>query len=222
MIDEKLIDLFYQNDSVEGVAVFSSAGQLIENQLALGESTLEKVGVSIARIRNDLSVAERQMFGFALKAEKILLQIIIHDEQIILLQLTPDSDLNEVYLKIVSALGKLGGSQSKKPTLPAPPESTPQQPAETAAAPEAAPGSLLWSDYEPVLLKLLKSVAPGGLAKKMLTDGAAEVGYSPDSGVLTLDEAALVGQAAVNKIPNAARRKIVMKEFASIHKKLAS
>jgi len=56
----------------------------------------------------------------------------------------------------------------------------------------------------------------------MLKEGAAEAGYSPDVGVISHDQAALVGQAAVNKIPNAARRKIVMKEFASIHKKLTA
>ena len=219
-MNAELIELFYQNDAVEGVAVFNADGSLVESQLALSEDAVKAFGPAFSQIKNDLGLAARKLLGFSIQVDSYLLHIICHGDSIYLLQLTQGCSVNEVYLHVRSLLGDTGAEEPAavvpEPTVAA------QEPAPepVAVEPEIGPDDISWAQYHASLLAILKKVAPSNLASKMITESAASVGFDEASSHIHINTATVLGQSAVERIPNAGRRKIVAKEYALMISKL--
>ena len=176
----ELIDLLYENDAVEGVALFQT-GQLAENQLALSEASVTQICSCIYEIQQGLADAGRKMQGFLIKNSKYLLQAFLHNDLVILLQVTPSYSPEQTYQALSSQLGK-----TSSPSLPPAAEQT-QKPAaekvavETAVVEEADDSSHIdWSEFQQKLSSLIKRVAPGGVAKSMISAAIKEAGASEE------------------------------------------
>ena len=216
----ELIDLLYENDAVEGVALFQT-GQLAENQLALSEASVTQICSCIYEIQQGLADAGRLMQGFLIKNSKYLLQAFLHNDLVILLQVTPSYSPEQTYQALSSQLGK-----TSSPSLPPAATEQTQKPAaekvavETAVVEEADDSSHIdWSEFQQKLSSLIKRVAPGGVAKSMISAAIKEAGASEEDARIAPETAFEIGNSVVAKIPNASRRKIIEKEYQALVKK---
>ena len=160
------------------------------------------------------------MQGFLIKNSKYLLQAFLHNDLVILLQVTPSYSPEQTYQALSSQLGK-----TSSPSLPPAAEQT-QKPAaekvavETAVVEEVDDSSHIdWSEFQQKLSSLIKRVAPGGVAKSMISAAIKEAGASEEDARIAPETAFEIGNSVVAKIPNASRRKIIEKEYQALVKK---
>ncbi len=226
-----VIDLIYQNEEVIGLAVFSREGTLIENQLSIDENSLTIVAKTIAHIAGGLGRANRTLKGFMLKSDRLTLMISVFDDSILLLELSSpfSADKIEKNLRsLISGSTSLVGSlpQAAQPSQPA--QSPVMQVGASAVAdepkklpvitPEAEvalpPANLIsFPEYKSSIAKLMKRVAPGGVADKMIAEVLAAASVDMNSKDIDRDLAIHLGEQIVAKIPNAGRRKMIAKEY---------
>ena len=226
-----VIDLIYQNEEVIGLAVFSREGTLIENQLSIDENSLTIVAKTIAHIAGGLGRANRILKGFMLKSDRLTLMISVFDDSILLLELSSpfSADKIEKNLRsLISGSTSLVGSlpQAAQPSQPA--QSPVMQVGAAAVAdepkklpvitPEAEvalpPANLIsFPEYKSSIAKLMKRVAPGGVADKMIAEVLAAASVDMNSKDIDRDLAIHLGEQIVAKIPNAGRRKMIAKEY---------
>lgn len=207
-----LIDLIYENDEVEGVAVADIAGNLIENQLPVPANTASVISVTVAQITSGLSQSQRTLKGFLFKAGDSVLQVGVFSEYIIIMQLITPFSANKVEKNVRSIFGSQTVKVANSVTLPqaATPEIITEEPV----------GGVNFTDFNSQLSKLLRPIAPSAILKKMIQKGYADEGIASDSVEISKEQAISVGTNIIDKIPNASRRKIIENEFQTIISKL--
>ena len=222
------IDLIYQNESVEGVAIFNSAGELIENQLSYNEDSVTKIAQTMLGINQALTDADRFLKGFLIKSETTTLQICIFDDFLLIMALSDPHAADTLEKAVRSIFGKASSSNSapahvipetsnqKTTTNTVQAEQVVQQepqPVTPEPAGEEIVDGIKLDDYKPKLMTLLKRVAPGNVAEKIINEAMTANAIGADTPTLTIGQAITVGESAVSKIPNAGKRKLVNKEF---------
>ena len=227
---DALIDALYENESVEGIALFNDSGELLENQLALNEASVIQICACITQLKFGLAGALRIMQGFVLQTNEYTILTVVNNDMLILLQVTKGHSLNNVHEKVRSQLGIMDSSAGK-PRLNLPTrnmdatqqqmvKTTTQQPA-AAQQPATAqqPSNLTsWSSFHKTLTSLLKPIAPKAIANKMVDSAAAELGIEKSDSDIPIETALSIGATVVNSIPNASRRKLIQKEYDLIIK----
>jgi len=231
-MDEEIIDLIYQNEEVEGIAIFSPSGEVIENQLALTEDSVAVVSKTVANINTALDSADRRLKGFLLKSEKVRMQICILDDVILLLQLSEEFSANDLEKKIRSIMS---GVNIKTPSTPQlPPDPVPQEARAqfitsvepqndthtTTLDPKIEENQIDFAEFKSKLTKLIKRVAPGGIAEKMINEAILSENIDSTTVFINKDAASALGEKVVAKIPNASRRKMIAKEYQILTKSL--
>jgi len=221
---DALIDALYENESVEGIALFNDSGELLENQLALNEASVIQICACITQLKFGLASALRIMQGFVLQTNEYTILTVVNNDMLILLQVTKGHSLNNVHEKVRSQLGIIDSSAGK-PKLILPTrnmDATQQQTVQaTTQQPAAAqqPSNLTsWSSFHKTLTSLLKPIAPKAIANKMVDSAAAELGIEKSDSDIPIETALSIGAAVVNGIPNASRRKLIQKEYDIIIK----
>lgn len=217
----EIINELYENDAVEGVALFNDHGDLVENQLALGEGAVTKIGISLNRIRAGLLTSSREMNGFLLKTDEYLLQAIIHHDCLILLQVEPTSSANQNYNMVKSQLGdRPVMSEPEQVTVKRPIFESQQVARDVLVEPKVSEPEVIvtedivdWAEFRASLASLIKRVAPSGVANKMISNASIEAGIILDQDTIELKKAIIVGSNVVSKIPNASRRKLIENEY---------
>jgi len=215
-MDLDLIDLVYRNDEVEGVAVATATGEIIENQLAVTGHSVQTIGNSIVAIAQGLAGAKRKLRGFLLRSETTTLQVCVFDDFIVFIQLSEPFSATKVEKSVRSIFG--GVNQQTQTPAAAITEAAETQ-AEQAWEPPA--DHIPIADFSDKLSTLLKRVAPSNVASKMISEGfnAAGVDISTTD-TIAKQEAIDIGSDIIEKIPNASRRKIIIKEYDTITKSL--
>ncbi len=229
-----VIDLIYQNEEVEGLAIFSREGNLVENQLSIDESSLAVVAKTIAEIATSLGEVNRLLKGFVLKSDKLTLMICVFDRSILLLELISPFSANKVEKNLRSLIS---GSTSLIEVEDAPAHSSPLEITEPVVAnepkkllvniPEVTPAvveqqsenTINFSEYKSNMAKLMKRVAPGGVADKMIADVFAAESVDVNNEQIDRDLAIRLGEKIIAKIPNASRRKMIIKEYNVLSQK---
>lgn len=222
-MDDKIYDLIYENEEVESLALVSAQGDIIENQLPMTEDSLQLVSQTILKILAGLDSAGRHLRGFILKSENLTLQICSIDNVILLLELADPFSANTVDKNVRSILS---GAQAVVPQQAAVPQAlaTPQaqSPEPRTESQSVATANLEdqidFNNFRASLVKLLKRVAPGGIADKMVNDVLAAEGIQNTITFLDKHKAIEIGEKVVAKIPNAGRRKIIAKEYQTLAK----
>ena len=232
-MNANLIDLIYQNDEVEGVAVFTLDGEMVENQLDISEDAILVVSRTVASISYGFQKAGRTVKGFLLKSQELSLQICFIDGYILLMQLAEDFSANKIEQQIRSIFRSSTVSMS----IPSPPEALPSQPEALPLQPVAQPSQPVAQPSQPEtqpqpetpdvitadiiglpdflenLTKLLKRVSPSSVADKMIKDAFKQEGIDLNAKAITRDMAVYMGDKAIAKIPNKARRKMIEREY---------
>ena len=211
-MESEFIDLLYENEAVEGIAIFTASGKLTENQLALNDAAVLQIFSSLNKIKSGLKAAEREMKGFVFKTNKYLLQAIVHGDLLILLQLSPKHSLDNTHTKIISQLGEIAPSPTPPKTTTQVTKTVVKEPVSTEEP--AAESQIAWDVFHGSLLSLLKRVAPYAVAKKMIDSAALNEGFAAgENQNAPLETAFTIGQHVIDKIPNASRRKLLQKEY---------
>jgi len=211
---KEIVDVIYENEGVEGIAIFNDLGNLVVNQLALNEEALVKVGTSLTNVRSGLAGVSREVLGFVLKTDDYLLQAIIQKEVTFLLQITPGYSVAEIYSSVKSQMGIKQAALAPSPNALSPQAQTQPTPAKVELVKEVEEGAVIdWQEFRGSLMLLIKRVATSGVANKMITAASVELGILAEQEVVTFDTANAVGQKVVNKIPNASRRKLIANEY---------
>jgi len=231
-MDTDIIDLIYQNEEVEGIAVFATNGEVIENQLALTEESVKTVSQHVADIAAGLDAAGRTLRGFILKSDSITYQICVFDHVILLLHLTGDYSANKVELSVRSIIGEVFNTPetaqpepintvssgiSQLPPIEKQQSLQPETVQDVVAEPTE--DQMGFADFKLQLSKLIKRVAPSGVADKMINDTLTEASIDPSSINIGKETAIELGNKVVAKIPNASRRKMIAKEFKMLSTK---
>ena len=216
---KEIVDIIYENEGVEGIAIFNDLGNLVVNQLALNEEALVKIGASLTSIRSGLEGVSREILGFVLKTDNYLLQAIIQREVTFLLEITPGYSVTETYSSVKSQIGMRHSAPASSTNTLSPqtqelPAIVKAEPAKAEPVKEVEDGSVIdWQEFRNSLLLLIKRVAPSGVANKMITAASVEFGILAEQEVVSFDKANAIGLKVVNKIPNASRRKLIANEY---------
>lgn len=227
-MDSELIDLIYQNEEVEGVAIFDGNNQLVENQLSITLVKVMAIAETLHNLRSSLMQAGREMLGFLIKSDKSLLHVTMFPNMLIVLELSKVSSVNALDKKIRSVVGtgQVATNTPVQPSLPAakkpvalpaaqPAQSSqPLQPVATSQ-PVIADG-IDFVDFKFSLSKLLKTIAPGKVADGMINSAMKDMGIEPDTVQLAQPTATKLGYKVIEKIPNKARRKIIENEYKTL------
>lgn len=112
-MDSDFIDLIYQNKDVEAVAVFDENNELIENQLSLTVSKVRVIGATLQKLKTNLEENRRELKGFLIKSDSILLLVSMFADRIVLLELSDEASVNEVDSHLRSIVGKLDLEETK-------------------------------------------------------------------------------------------------------------
>jgi len=242
-MDEQTLDLIYDNAEVASVAVLNYSGNLLENHLPVLESELSVVIGTVFEIYNGFNTAGRQVLGFVLKSDRMTLLISFFEEAVVIIEVVGKCSLNALDKKLRSTLGSLSLAPATRPVITSqitdavnrvtpitrPITSSVAQvtPAVTLATVQQGIGKITPQGSGEVvdvsvlrtdLVKLLKKVAPGGLAEKMVNDAFALKSVDLESTSIDKLKALEVGHEVVNKIPNKSRRKMIAKEFEVLAK----
>ena len=223
MNPQETIDKIYDlATSVEGVAWFSSASQLDENQLSISEEAVSKIGSVLYEMRTGLAGAERALKGLLLKTEKRTIMNYFHGDSLVLLEVDVNAEIDSLYSSLKS---HLGAPPTARPSLPkATPVQQTAQPvvADTAASAQSEEGPVSWPDLQKSLLTLFKKVAPAQLAKKLIATSGSALGVTDATTGITLEQASQIALKASEEIPNAARRKMLQKEIKTLLESLSA
>ena len=225
MTQEELIDAIYENEAIEGLAIFNSNQTLAENQLALSEEAVAKIGATLFTIAQGLNSAGRVLNGLLIKSSSLSILVFVEGKKLLLLQLDPDKSVDTVFLSLKSQLG----TKLKPIILEEETQSTAKaqtRSAQPAAAQSATPveepaieGGVEWERLEKSLVSAFKKVSPAQLAKKLIATSAEENGVGATTKQGTPEQATAIATNACSQIPNAARRKMLAKELELILKK---
>ncbi len=220
-MDLELIDLVYRNDEVEGVAIATATGEIIENQLAATGNSVQNIGSTIATIAQGLAQAKRKLRGFLLQSDTTILQVCVFEDFIVFIQLNEPFSATKVEKSVRSIFG--GVNERAQTPQAAITEAAITKAAETEAAKAAEPPAdhIALGSFADKLSTLLKRVAPSNVASKMIKDGfnAADVDIATTD-TIAKQKAIDIGATIIEKIPNASRRKIIIKEYDTITKSL--
>ena len=77
------------------------------------------------------------------------------------------------------------------------------------------------ADFKSQMRHLLKRVAPGAIADKMITDTFTAEGIDTSATSIPKEQAIGLGAKVVEKIPNKSRRKMIENEYALLIKQLS-
>ena len=214
-MDSEFIDLIYQNDEVVGVAVFTSTGELVENQLSVNDASIIVVSQTISNITSALAEAERDLRGFLLKSAAITLQICVVSDYILVMQLAEEFSANKVEQSIRSIFTGMAPTQASPATVDSQPIAQAAEPVAVAAEQPSEPleDQIDFYAFKAKLLQLLKRVAPGGIAEKMINETFAAEGVDTALPSMSKDVAIALGAKTVAKIPNKGKRKLIEKEY---------
>lgn len=209
-MDSDLIDLIYQNEAVEGVAIFDANNNLVENQLSLNLNKATAIAATLAKLKKGLNNAGREMRGFLIKTSSILLLVNMYSDKLILLEISEGFSVNEVEGNLRSILGGAADQPVVK-TLPV-------QPAEEEITPvkEEMVDGIDLADFKNSLSKLLKTVAPGKLAETMINKAMNDMRIDEQAVQLPQDQATKLGYEVIARVPNKARRKIIENEYTTM------
>ena len=212
-----LIDLIYSNEEVEGVAVTSITGDtIIENQLTITDNSLQTISTTVERIKTGLIGAKRKLNGFLFRSENTILQVCVFSEYMIFVQLNESGSASKVEKSIRSIFGQY----RERSQVSAPEENREVAGQETQAeevSEEPPADHINLEDFASKLKNLLKRVAPGGVAEKMINAGFTEAKIDIASmKTIAKSDAIALGESVIGKIPNASRRKIILKEYETI------
>lgn len=214
-MNQDLIDLIYHNEEVEGVAISSSNGAVIENQLALTDSSLEAIAVTVAKIKLGLSDAKRHLKGFLFRSNSSILQVCIFDEYVVFVQLVEPYSAVKIERSIRSIFGEHSGETETQTQQINATQERVEQYEKVIAEPPA--DHIKLDDFITKLKTLLKRVAPGGVADNMINQGCAAANVDLSSTeTIAKSDAIDLGQTVIGKIPNASRRKIILKEYETV------
>ncbi len=217
-MDSELIDLIYQNEDVEGAAIFDANNQLVENQLSITLNKVMTIAETLLDLRHSLMKARREMLGFLIKSDKILLHVAIFPNMLIVLELSSGASINSVDKKLRSLIGSGQDAPAKKVQPSIPVAFQPEQQVQhlnTAALPSVADG-VDFVDFKLRLSKLLKAIAPGKVAEGMISSAMKDMDIEPSTLALAKPTATELGYNVIAKIPNKARRKIIENEYKSL------
>lgn len=230
-MDEEIIDLIYQNEDVEGVAIFTRAGELIESQLSIMEEALQVVSKIVVDIANAFASADRELRGFLLQSEKVTLQIFVLREAILILQLNDSFEASRIDKKIRSIFNS---RTSVVPVVASPVFSAvemPADPVELNLDPEPVPVPIPLPDSEPPedtseyidfvafqarLRELLKGVAPEKVTNDMIEATLLKNKVESSYAILEKREAFNLGQQVIDKIPNEEKRKTLSQDYQKL------
>lgn len=211
-MDSDLVDLIYQNEAVEGVAIINASNEVEENQLSIRASKVNAIATTLLKLKKGLNDAGREMRGFLIKSDSILLMANMTSERLILLELSEGSSVNEVERSLRSILG----DAVAQPVLAEPVESEPVAQAALPAVEPVEEEGIDLADFKNSLAKLLKTVAPGKLADGMISKALKDMGIDETAVQLPQDQATKLGYEVIAKVPNKARRKIIENEYTSM------
>ena len=214
-MDPEIIDLIYQNDEVVGVAVFNAAGALIDNQLSINDESIAVVAQTISGITSALGAAERQLKGFLLQSSAVTLQVCVVSDFILVMQMAEDFSANKVEQSVRSIFSGIAPTDPTPSPVPAIPEQA------QAAASEPAGDQIDVADFKSQMRQLLKRVAPGAIADKMINDVFSAEGVDASAASIPKEQAIGLGSQIVAKIPNKSRRKMIENEYALLIKQLS-
>jgi len=229
-MDSDLIDLIYQNEAVEGVAIFDANNQLVENQLSLSLSKVEAIATTLYKLKNGLTDAGRELRGFVIKSGALLLLVCMSPENLILLEISEGASVNEVDSNLRSIIGTTASQpQAAQPATVQPLASQPIQQAQPAhPAHPVLPAATLppaqtvegdnidLADFKMNLSKLIKTVAPGKLADSMISSTMKDMGIDENAVHLPQQQATQLGYSVIERIPNKARRQIIKNEYTTM------
>lgn len=210
----ELIDILYEHETVEGLALFHDSGILIENQLAISELAVIQICACIIKIRRGLAEASREMKGFVIKNSKYILQVYMHGDLLILLQVKSILSAEKTYQTLQSQLGSAQTQSLNTAQKPRKSLRVVQDATITASYDEAL--TIDWTDFRNKLTKIIKRIAPSGIANKMINAAMQQEGLSEQQANVSFETAFTIGNSVVAKIPNASRRKLIEKEFATL------
>lgn len=214
MSNEETVEKIYDIEAVEGVAWFSGPRKLDVNQLSISEEAVNRIGEVLYEMRSGLKGAERALKGLLMRNESQTFMAYLQGNVLLLLEIDSGADIDNVYTKLRSQLGANVGKTKEPASVPAA-----NKVQARAAEPEVSEVSVDeglpvdLADFSKILISMLKKVSSSQLAKKMLAEGQTEAGISEDRVALTMEEAASLGTKVTDKIPNAARRKMLKKEL---------
>ena len=228
-MDSDIIDLIYQNDAVEGLAIFDENNQLVENQLSLTLNKVLAISATLHKLQKGITNAGRELRGFVIKSGSYLLLVCMSPDLLIILELSPGYSVNEVDSNVRSIIGGASprtqqpAQQPAQPAQPAQPVAQqPAQPAQPVAQQPAQPAAsqmidgIDLNDFKANLSKLLKTVAPGKLADTMISSAMADMGIDENAVQLPQQQATELGYSVIEKIPNKARRNIIKNEYTKL------
>ena len=220
-MDSDLIDLIYQNDAVEGLAIFDANNQLVENQLSLSLSKVEAIATTLYKLKNGLTDAGRELRGFVIKSGALLLLVCMSPENLILLEISEGASVNEVDSNLRSIIGTTASQpQAAQPATVQPVQAQPAQPVLPAAtlppAQTVEGDNIDLTDFKMNLGKLIKTVAPGKLADSMISSTMKDMGIDENAVHLPQQQATQLGYSVIERIPNKARRQIIKNEYTTM------
>ena len=203
------LEKFYQLGNIEGVAFVNSAGLLIEDQLILSSGAAEAVATGFDQIHRGLASADRICNGFLARFSEYQFLSIRVDEGIIILQLNPDEEVNDSFRQVLAMANYSGATKSEDEAVVI------EQPAAAANT----KSSKTWDTFQLDLVKVMTSVAPNNLAKKLTADAVSKV-MGNSQNVPGAEQMLKIGAAAAAFVPNKGRRKLIDKELDLLYEKL--
>ena len=221
-MDSDIIDLIYQNDAVEGLAIFDENNQLVENQLSLTLNKVLAISATLHKLQKGITNAGRELRGFVIKSGSYLLLVCMSPDLLIILELSPGYSVNEVDSNVRSIIGGASPRTQQPAQQPAQPVAQQPLPAQPVAQQPAQPAAsqiidgIDLNDFKANLSKLLKTVAPGKLADTMISSAMADMGIDENAVQLPQQQATELGYSVIEKIPNKARRNIIKNEYTKL------
>ena len=220
-MDPEIIDLIYQNDEVVGVAVFSKTGDLIENQLSINDESISVVAQTISSIASALHNAERELKGFLLQSTAVTLQVCVVSDFILVMQMAEEFSANKVEQSVRSIFTGIVPTDPTPSPVPAVSEEVVNAAASEPVESQPAGNQIDVADFKSQMRHLLKRVAPGPIAEKMITDTFTAEGIDTSATSIPKEQAIELGAKVVEKIPNKSRRKMIENEYALLIKQLS-
>ncbi|MDB9741361.1 hypothetical protein OAB00_00760 [Akkermansiaceae bacterium] len=227
-MDPAIIDLIYQNEAVEGIAIFDAQNQLVENQLSINQGSVLVIAETIHNIRMGLASAGRDMLGFLIKTDRMMIQVCMFPDKLVLLEVSQDFSANETDKKLRSIFGGSRGATTqlvsvKSVQLPAAAEEEPvveeipvaQAVTEVIPEPQIVDG-IDWQGFKGSTHSLLKRVAPDRVAENMMNGVIKDMGLDPAAELMPKEQAVEFGYKVIAKIPNKSRRALMEKEYTSL------
>ena len=219
----ELIDLVYENEEVESLAIADLDGGIIENQLILTTESASVVAKTVSSLYHSLTAGKRSLNGLMFKTGSLILQVCIFETCIVLVQLDPRASANETEKNIRSVFGSfslpatsIGKPESGKNT------STENDPSDHTKE-ESLEGHINFQDFYSVFTALLKRVAPNGEAEKLINEKFFHLEIDVElTETIFKEDALLLGREIINKIHDEGSRSIALVQLMVASRSLKS